>query len=69
MLTVAAGLVEGAPPALGAVVAGQRLTLAQAVGIALVLVGILATSRARTSVPRVAPEPVAEAVRLVGARA
>jgi probable blue pigment (indigoidine) exporter len=118
VLTVAAGLVEGAPPAvdapalagfvftslvatalaylcwfgglarlraatvgvigllnpvtgvlLGAAVAGERLTLAQTAGIALVLVGILATSRARTpSAPRVASEPV-EAVHLVAARA
>jgi probable blue pigment (indigoidine) exporter len=119
VLTIAAGLVEGAPPAidgpalagfaftslvataiaylcwfgglarlraatvgvvgllnpvtgvlLGAAVLGERLTLAQAGGVALVLVGILATTLSRApSAPRVAAQSVAPPVDLVGARA
>ena len=41
---------------LGALVAGERFSLAQVAGIALVLAGILAASRAGTA--RRAPEPV-----------
>ncbi len=54
---------------LGAVVAHERLTLAQTAGIALVLTGIVAVSRRAPSAPRAAAEPVPTPGALVGARA
>jgi probable blue pigment (indigoidine) exporter len=52
--------------ALGALVAGEQFRGAQAGGVALVLIGILAASWVRTPA---APRPAGERVALVGARA